>query len=304
MLSNSVIHGRNKASLWWKDLCSVGACGNNPLENWFTSSIFCKLGNGDGTDFWLDRWKGPSPLAERFPSLFRFAEPSGALISDNVTPTVGVLDSYVWWKTSLGFSVKAAYDLILEGSYRGPRVEVDIIRALNRMWKTKISSKILIFGWRLILNKIPTKTALARRHILTDPNLLVCPFCGVEDEDTNHLFVFCPVTSDWWSKFCDWLRLDSSSFPGNFFLRFKALDLACKVRFVVDTSWVFGLAFCWGVWCCRNEVIFNEGNILNFDTIGMIKYVAWEWLLSCYNVGDTMVWSDWYANPGTCIGRP
>ncbi|XP_058757673.1 uncharacterized protein LOC131630949 [Vicia villosa] len=304
------------------------------------TSFYWGEGNGDGIDFWLDRWKGPSPLAERFPSLFRFAEPSGALISDNgfrivgswewrinfcegfndsvdgervrdlvsflgdATPTVGVMDSYVWWKNSLGFSVKAAYDMILEGSYRGHRLEVDIIRALNRMWKTKLPSKILIFGWRLILNKIPTKAALARRHILTNSNILVCSFCGVEEEDTNHLFGTCPVTLDWWSKFCNWLRLDSSSFPGNFFLRFLALDLACKSRFVVDTSWLFGLAFCWGIWCCRNEVLFNGGNILNFDTIGMIKYVAWEWLLSCYNVGDTMVWSDWCVNPATCIGLP
>ncbi|XP_058783541.1 uncharacterized protein LOC131658243 [Vicia villosa] len=253
-----------------------------------------------------------SLLSERFPSLFRFAEPFCALISDNgfwisgswewrinfcegfndsvdgvrvrdlvsflgnITPTVGMANSYVWWKNSTGFSVKAGYDMILEGSYQNHRLEVDVISALNRMWKTKISSKILIFGWRLILNKIPTNMALVRRHILTNSNLLACSLYGVEEEDSNHLFGTCPVTLVWWNKFCDWLRLDLTSFPGNSFNRLLALDLACKSRFVVDTSWLFGLAFCWRIWSYRNEVLFNGGILLNFDTLEMNKYVAWE----------------------------
>lgn len=35
-------------------------------------------------------------------------------------PTVGVTDSYFWWKNSTSFSIKVAYDMILEESLTGP----------------------------------------------------------------------------------------------------------------------------------------------------------------------------------------
>ncbi|XP_058750891.1 uncharacterized protein LOC131623913 [Vicia villosa] len=131
MLSVSVTRRRNKVSLWWKDLCPFGSGGTSLLENWFPSSISCKLGYGDGLDVWLDRrlgcsWEWRINFREGFVD-----DEDGERVENLVTslggskPTVGIADSYFWWKNSTGFSVKATYDMILEGSYRVHRLEVE-----------------------------------------------------------------------------------------------------------------------------------------------------------------------------------
>ncbi|XP_058760442.1 uncharacterized protein LOC131633769 [Vicia villosa] len=244
MLSDLVIHKRNMASLWWKDVCSVGSMGNNPLENWFPSSVACKLGNGEVIDFWADRWVGGYPLRNRFPSLFSHAEVSSKKVSDNgfwnngswvwsikfhegfsvedegeslldllrlinpIQPVFGVSDLFVWWKNPNGFSVKAIYEMTMEGDSWSQGLNENVSKELSSLWKTKIPSKVSIFGWSLILNKIPTRKNLASRGILLGPDNLVCPLCLLAEEDTNHLFGSCSVTLWWWNSFLDWLRID------------------------------------------------------------------------------------------------
>ncbi|XP_050909428.1 uncharacterized protein LOC127123232 [Lathyrus oleraceus] len=43
----------NKVSLWWRDLCAIGnSVDSSSHFNWFSSSIYDKLGNGKTIDFW------------------------------------------------------------------------------------------------------------------------------------------------------------------------------------------------------------------------------------------------------------
>lgn len=103
----------------------------------------------------------------------------------------------------------------------------------------------------------------------------------------------------------DWLHIDISTITGNIFNRFLALELACKSRFLVDTRWLFGLAFCWNIWNCRNEIIFIGGTLVHFDTLGKIKFVSWEWFLYFYKVRDSLVWTDWCVNSAmSCVLGP
>lgn len=75
-------------------------------------------------------------------------------------PLIGINDLFIWWKNSSGFSVKAAYSMVLEGILKGPNLDDNLLQSLTGMWKTKIPSKVLIFGWTLLLNRIPTKVNL------------------------------------------------------------------------------------------------------------------------------------------------
>ncbi|XP_058734304.1 uncharacterized protein LOC131606034 [Vicia villosa] len=298
--------------------------GSGPLENWFPSAIICKLENGDLIDFRLDRWLvGGVPLCERFPSLFRFAKSSGSKVNDNgfwiseevedehvedlirelggTTPMVRLDDLFIWWKNSSGYPVKVAYDMLLEGRVRGLRLGGSLVKALDHFWKTKIPSKVLVFGWRLLLDKLPTKVNFSKREILSTPIEIVCPFCGLEEEDSDHLFASCSVTFLWWTKFCDWLGFDTALLPVNIFNRLFLLESFCKSKFMVDTSWLFGMAFCWGVWNCRNGIVFNGVILRDFDTVGMIKFVAWEWFLFFYKVRESILYVAWCVSPNLCI---
>lgn len=65
------------------------------------------------------------------------------------------------------------------------------------LWKTNIPSKILIFGWRMVHNKIPMKVKLAKREVVIETHNLVCPLCFVDEDDVDHLFISYSIAKVW-----------------------------------------------------------------------------------------------------------
>jgi hypothetical protein len=65
------------ASLWWKDVCSIGTNLNN---NWFAQNVVKKLGNDTHTSFWDDIWVSNLPLKDRFPRLFSISTQKEAMV--------------------------------------------------------------------------------------------------------------------------------------------------------------------------------------------------------------------------------
>ncbi|KHN37747.1 hypothetical protein glysoja_048115, partial [Glycine soja] len=53
----------------------------------------------------------------------------------------------------------------------------------------KIPSKISVFAWRLIEDRLPTRMNLHRRQVQLQD--LRCPFCREAVEETSHLFFHC-----------------------------------------------------------------------------------------------------------------
>lgn len=67
-------------------------------------------------------------------------------------------------------------------------VEESIIQLLDMLWIMNTPSKILIFGWRLLLNRFPTRFSLANRGIISGNHNLVCLFGFVGEESISHFF--------------------------------------------------------------------------------------------------------------------
>lgn len=51
------------------------------IKEAFGANISYRVGNGENIYFWLDRWIGDKPLAERFPNLFSCASNFQAKVS-------------------------------------------------------------------------------------------------------------------------------------------------------------------------------------------------------------------------------
>ncbi|XP_058725517.1 uncharacterized protein LOC131596795 [Vicia villosa] len=98
-------------------------------------------------------------------------------------------DSFVRWRNSSGFTVSNAYDSILSFDSRTPPLDNSVILAFFHLWKKKVPSRIHLFGWRLIWNRLASKAELAKCGIILDPNLLVYSFYGRFQEDLDHLFL-------------------------------------------------------------------------------------------------------------------
>jgi len=131
------------------------------------------------------------------------ARECAALLS-NVILQVEVLDWWVWkLHSSHRYTVKSAYNNLTVAN-------VDFGEGFNHvLWIKVIPLKVNIFIWRMLLNRIPTKDNLLRRHILSSIDI----FCSTANgciEDRDHLFFQCLVYGCLWNSVYDWLGFAST----------------------------------------------------------------------------------------------
>ena len=68
-------------------------------------------------------------------------------------------DEWVWKAEPSGiYSTQSAYNL-----QQGEIIEASDDGVFAELWKLKVSKKISVFAWRLIRDRLPTKTNLRRR---------------------------------------------------------------------------------------------------------------------------------------------
>ncbi|GLT47656.1 hypothetical protein SLA2020_213350 [Shorea laevis] len=96
------------------------------------------------------------------------------------------LDQRRWsFDDANGYTVGKAYSMLAgQNSILVPRI-------CKRLWNRVVSTKINCFGWRLLLNGLPTKSGLLKRGIQLEEAKTVFCICKNELEDENHLFVQC-----------------------------------------------------------------------------------------------------------------
>ncbi|XP_058766261.1 uncharacterized protein LOC131639833 [Vicia villosa] len=334
MLSPPTFSSRSKVSLWWRDLCSigVGSVSSSTSFSWFKSSISCKLGSDLWFEFWNDSWLGNTPLRDVCPVIFGAIEDSSAKVTDHgiwqddswiwsfppihssngaaiaqlsslinlllpVQPSLSALDGYVWWRNPSGFSVSNAYDAILLGLPSSPPLNNTSMVMFECLWKTKVPSSILFFGWRIIWNRLLTKTNLFKRRVLLDINMLFCPLCRGVDEDLDHIFLLCPVSRIWWLKLYQWLRIIDGDEKISLIDQFCWMEDICKNNFSFDLGWFFCLTLCWIIWKCRNDVIFNNLVVSHFDGFNLFKSLAWDWFNAFHKGSCNLSRDDWFFDP-------
>ncbi|CAJ2654228.1 unnamed protein product [Trifolium pratense] len=156
-----------------------------------------------------------------------------------------------------------------------------VLEAIQRLWKSDVPSKVNVFGWRLLLNRLPTRTALHHRGILTNHHELSCVFCFQQAEDENHLFFSCPFSKGVWNKVLSWLgtSLQTGVEGRDHFLLFGDLF---KMKDKGRVRYLVWLATTWNISNLRNKVIF-KGNIPDVSSLlETIKLHSWLWLTSRY----------------------
>ncbi|MCI05671.1 putative ribonuclease H protein, partial [Trifolium medium] len=165
---------------------------------WFPKNVSSVLGDGNSIGFWKEKWLGDVPFRELFPNLFikevdhnvvvakrlvgnradrswnwqwnsdlTSHEEGDLLYLQQLLLEVEVLEdrTHNWrWKpdNSGMFSVKSTYSLLQNGRTMR-EINTNMLTSLQQLWKNDIPSKVGVFGWRLLLGKLPTRAALASR---------------------------------------------------------------------------------------------------------------------------------------------
>ncbi|XP_058742639.1 uncharacterized protein LOC131615166 [Vicia villosa] len=91
----------------------------------------------------------------------------GDLLYDIVPYEQNPDDVIIWpFDKSKRYSVKSFYN-ILNLSIRGVELEEHRKMGLGFIWGATVPSKLKFFGWRLLLDRLPTRKLLRRRGIIT-----------------------------------------------------------------------------------------------------------------------------------------
>ncbi|KAI5442800.1 hypothetical protein KIW84_011722 [Lathyrus oleraceus] len=109
----------------------------------------------------------------------------------HLNPSLSIEDCFIWWSAKGSFSVSNAYSVLKDLHLDYDRRLTTDIEILKCFWGFNIPSKIQVFCWRLILNRLPTKYQLHHRGILVGLNSSVFQLCSNYDEDAFHLFCSC-----------------------------------------------------------------------------------------------------------------
>ncbi|KAH1221930.1 putative ribonuclease H protein [Glycine max] len=227
-------------SIWWRDLKLVFQHPQHGVL--INNSTLWKVGCGDRFKFWEDAWMGgEESLLARYPRLYRISSQQNQyiqhmgvfrdtgwewdfrwrrpLFDNEVDMAASFLreveclriqaqqgDQWVWKADSSGqYTAKSAYCVL-----RDELIDGNLDGAFEELWKLKIPSKITVFDWRLIRDRLPTRSNLRRRQIeVDDPR---CPFYRSEEESASHLFFHCNRISPVWWESLSWVNL-TGAFP-------------------------------------------------------------------------------------------
>lgn len=300
------------------------------VGNWFEGNIRRVVGNGIGTLFWYDLWVGETPLRFKFPRLFDLAvdkvctvaamEREGwdvgggawvwrrrlfaweeesvrecSFLLHNCVLQVNAIDKWSWTiDPSHGYSVKEAYRFIASH-------ETDSVTSIvDNVWHRHIPTKVSLFVWRLLRNRLPTRDNLLRRNILQFNNHFCVVGCD-STETAGHLFLSCGKSNILWSLVLAWLGLSLVCHNDlrQHYTQFCFLPGLSRSTHPFFTG--IWYACVWVLWKDWNKRIFHNEDTHTTVLLEEIKRTSFFWM-KAKNVNFSYCYFDWWLHPLLCMG--
>ncbi|PWA64810.1 reverse transcriptase domain, Reverse transcriptase zinc-binding domain protein [Artemisia annua] len=176
---------------------------------------------------------------------------------------------------------------------------MDIIQPLAYVptrWVKVVPIKINIFGWRVCLDKLPTRLELSLRGI--DITSILCPLCSIAVESSSHLLFSCHVARLLTLKVARWWDLEVNIFNsyGDWLIWFNNTRLPLKLKEILEGTYY---VMWWAIWHFRNQVVFGANHPrldLLFDDIVRLSY-SW-----CSNRCKIKFdWNSWLKCPSLLL---
>ncbi|GKA27987.1 RNA-directed DNA polymerase, eukaryota, reverse transcriptase zinc-binding domain protein [Tanacetum coccineum] len=238
-----------------------------------------KLNNGRSIKFWEDDWHENGPWKFKYPRLYALESNHSCLVADRYSQ-----GHWSWqWRRNLrdgkeGSQLAALMETLNQLSldsnpdywtWEADTSKKFMVQSARRIidnhalpsglsptrWCRYVPSKVNIFAWRLLLNRLPTRINIMERGI--DIPLILCSICNSHQEDFDHLFLHCEVASQIWHKIRIWL---DNSFPtcsrvSDIWKNLDAQQQTKKAKIIME---VIILSTVWAIWRFQNNMIFNN----------------------------------------------
>ncbi|XP_024626742.1 uncharacterized protein [Medicago truncatula] len=161
-------------------------------------------------------------------------------------------DQWLWLpEPSHGYSVRGAYSVLTSKDL--PLVD----SAAEMIWHRQVPLKVSVFAWRLLRDRLPTKSNLIYRGVIPSEAGLCVYGCGVL-ESAQHLFLSCSYFALLWSLVRDWIGFVGvdTNVLSDHFVQFVHSTGGSKVsQSFLQLIW---LLCAWVLWTERNNMCFND----------------------------------------------
>nr|XP_025677974.1 uncharacterized protein LOC112777799 [Arachis hypogaea] len=218
--------------------------------------ISWSIGLGSNVRIWTDPWLPPP-----YPFIPSFSNNIATRILSIPVNADGV-DKLQWiWNKRKQYDVSTGYT-IAYNFYHVPTAQLSPLLQNQVIWKQiwglKIQTKLQIFLWRAIHERLPVMHVIHRRFENTLP---LCLRCRVEDETITHCLHRCgPAAATW-----------NALFPTETVARNGSPDFATWWMQVITKNQgtetlVRIVIICWELWKARNREVF-EGKKMTVEEI-------------------------------------
>ncbi|KAL4573554.1 hypothetical protein LXL04_020364 [Taraxacum kok-saghyz] len=181
--------------------------------------IKAKLGNGEKLQLWNEAWNGEDILKHKYPRLFNLETEKNATVPSRLSINGG---NWKWRRTVReGREKEELESLQSEIGKRSLNNEIDRWwipsspgdvgegrprrNRFKYMWDRSIPIKTNILNWRVARGRIPVRIVLAKMGINTQNQN--CPFCEIEPETIEHVFLGCNITQELWRFVGAWWNI-------------------------------------------------------------------------------------------------
>ncbi|GLT74584.1 hypothetical protein SLA2020_463720 [Shorea laevis] len=167
------------------------------------------------------------------------------------------------------YGVKQAYDFL------APTECVLEDQMCKLVWCKLVPSKVTFFGWRLCLDRLPTKENLQKCGIQLQEGAL-CEYCNGTMEGVNHLFCICYKTWLVWTQVLSWWGLESVLPSTVVEVAEFFIDGLSRIVGKEMGSCIF-LVVAWYLWYRWNVQVFrkDEGSLENLLDRVQVKTFLW-----------------------------
>ncbi|GAU13906.1 hypothetical protein TSUD_262330 [Trifolium subterraneum] len=156
-------------------------------------------GGRNGSSWWREIVRIRDGV-ERYGRLFDLAENKSKIVADmsslgwEAGGGAWVWRRQLWWQLNpdRGYTVQGAYRILTS------QQQITLGTTEDLIWYKKVRLKVSITAWRLLRDRLSTKSNLVTRSIITPGDHLCVSGCGGA-ESAEHLFLSCGTFGSLWS---------------------------------------------------------------------------------------------------------
>ncbi|GJT92501.1 RNA-directed DNA polymerase, eukaryota, reverse transcriptase zinc-binding domain protein [Tanacetum coccineum] len=253
--------------------------------------IKLKLGNGEDSRFWLDKWYEGGVLKRLFPRVYALELDKNISVSSKlkapslvttfrrnarsgieqtqfdsmaeIMKTISLVprvDRYIWSLENDGsFSVASIRKTLDDNRFQE--------ESLSTRWVKSVPIKVNILAWKVKSNALPTRFNISRRGM--DIDSIDCPICKMGVETTSHVFFQCNVVRQVMRKISSWWNVEYMEV--NSYEEWRSWLVSTRIRSnikVIIEGIYYGLW--WVMWNFRNKILFDTKipeKVLIFDNL-------------------------------------